>query len=156
MNNIQVREVYRLHGQASMIIPEDAAIDYVVALLGHERHLQGLFMVDSDQRYTGTVSRFDLLKWTQLQLYGGKRRKEVPISELLRLVKAKKAKDIERPHSRSYSVKENDTLQTALDLMIKSDEDIIPVVDNAGRIIGDLCLSELLAKALEVGIQSQQ
>ena len=29
MKPIQVRDVYRLHGQASMMVPEDARSDYV-------------------------------------------------------------------------------------------------------------------------------
>jgi hypothetical protein len=39
--------------------------------------------------------------------------------------------------------------------MVDHEEDIIPVLDGEGRIIGDLSLSEVLSKALEVGIQHQ-
>jgi CBS domain-containing protein len=67
-------------------------------------------------------------------------------------VKAKKAEDIAIYNSSSFSVKENDSYQAVLDLMIDREQDIIPVVDNEGRIIGDLSLSELLLKVLEVGI----
>jgi len=155
MKTIQVREVYRLHGKASMIVPEDASLDYIVALFGHERHLQGVFMADPDRRYSGMVSRFDLLKWTQLQIYGGKRKSEVQISDLLRIIYAKKARDIAIRKSRSFYVKEDDTLKDALDLMIGFEEDIIPVVDGESRIIGDLCLSEILSKALESGIKPE-
>jgi len=155
MKTVQVKEVYRIHGKSSMIVSEDVALDYIVALLGHERHLQGIFMMDSNQRFTGMVSRFSLLRWTQQQLYGGKPKAAVNVREINRLVKAKKAKDIITRNSSSFSVKENDTLQEALDLMIAHEETIIPVLDNERRIIGDLCLSEILSKALEVGLERQ-
>ena len=153
METIKVKEVYQLHGKSSMSVPEDTDLDYVVALFGHERHLQGVFVVDSNSRLVGIVSRFDLLRWTQLQLYGGKKMKKIPASELLDVLKATKIKDLEMLNSRSFSLKENDTLQAALDLMIGYEQDIIPVLDSEGRTIGDLSLSELLSKALEVGIQ---
>ncbi len=149
MKNIQIKDFFDLHGKASTVVPADAALNYVVALLGHERNLQGIFMVDSDQKYLGMVSRIDLLKWTQYQLYGGSRKADVRLSEVYRLIFARKAKDIATPNSKTYFVKETHTLQDALDLMIIFEEDIIPVLDENGRIIGDLSLSEILAKSLE-------
>jgi CBS domain-containing protein len=153
METIQVKEIHQLHGKASMSVPEDTALDYVVALFGHERHLQGVFMVDSNDKFVGMVSRFDLLRWAQLKLFGGKKIKKISVNEILGLVKATKAKDLEIDSSGAFSLKEDDTLQTALDLMVGYEEDIIPVLDSEGKIIGDVSLSELLSKALEVGIQ---
>ena len=135
-----------------MSVPEDAALDYVVALFGHERHLQGVFIVGSNGKFVGMVSRFDLLRWAQFKLYGRKIIKKIPANELLGLAKATKVKDLEKDCSRSFSLIEGDTIQTALDLMIGYEEDIIPVLDSEGKIIGDVSLSELLSKALEVGI----
>lgn len=154
METIKVKEIHQLHGKASMAVPENTALDYVVALFGHERHLQGIFMVDSNGKFVGMVSRFDLLRWAQLKLYSGEKIKKIPANEILDLLKATKAKDLEIHDSGSFSLKEEDTLQTALDLMIGYEEDIIPVLDSEGSIIGDVSLSELLSKALEVGIQS--
>jgi CBS domain-containing protein len=152
METIQVKEIHQQYGKASMSVPEDATLDYVVALFGHERHLQGVFIVDSSSRFIGMVSRFDLLRWTQLKLYGGKKTKNISVNELLSLLKATKAKDLVIHDSGSFSLKEEDTLQAALDSMIGYEEDIIPVLDSEGKIIGDVSLSELLSKALEVGI----
>jgi len=151
METIQVKEIHQLYGRASMSVPEDSALDYVIALFGHERHLQGIFRVDSNGKFVGMVSRFDLLRWAQFKLYGGEKIKKIPANELLGLAKDTKAKDLEKDGSGSFSLKEDDTLQTALDLMISYEEDIIPVLNSEGKIIGDLSLSELLSKALEVG-----
>ena len=146
MKTILVKEVYRLQGKASITIPEDAGLDYLVALFGHEPHLQGVFFVDSNNRFSGMVSRFDLLRF--FRLYGGTRGKEM-LSEFLGYARTKKAKDLELPEVHSFSVKVSDSLQSALDLMIGFEQDVIPVLDEAGKILGDLSLSELLLKALE-------
>jgi CBS domain-containing protein len=156
MKNILVKEVFSLHGNASMLVPEEAGLDYVVALLGHERHLQGAFLVDKDRKLVGMVSRFDLLRWTRYQLFGEISEAKIQIGELSHLINARKAKDLETPNSFLLYVNENDTLQKALDLMIDYEEDIIPVLDSEGRIIGDLSLSEILSKALEANIQPQK
>lgn len=42
------------------------------------------------------------------------------------------------------TLKKSDTIQTALDKMIDSEEDIIPVLNAQGKILGDLRLSEIL------------
>jgi CBS domain-containing protein len=155
MKDIQIREVYQLQGKASTTVTEDTALNYVVSFLGHEPHIQGIFMVDANKKYSGMISRFDLLRWTQAQLYGRRGNAEMQINNILHLLNASKAKDLESHNTRSFFVREVDTLQAALDLMVKNEQDIIPVLDNEGRIIGDLSLSEILAKALEVGIQPQ-
>jgi CBS domain-containing protein len=46
-------------------------------------------------------------------------------------------------------VREDDTLYTVLDRIISFGEDIIPVVDGRGRVLGDVTLSEVLVKAIE-------
>ncbi|MDD5700603.1 MAG: hypothetical protein PHU23_01020 [Dehalococcoidales bacterium] len=62
MKDIRISEVYRLQGKASTTITEDTALDYVVTFLGHEPHIQGIFMLDSNKKYSGMISRFDLLR----------------------------------------------------------------------------------------------
>jgi CBS domain-containing protein len=152
MKIVQVKEVYQLHGKASITVPEDTTLDYLVALLGHEPRLQGIFFIDSHKRFSGMISRFDLLKL--LRLSSEKQSREI-LTEFLILARTRKAKDLELPEKRSFGVKENDTLQSALDLMIGNEQDIVPVLDNEGTILGDLSLSELLLKALEVNTNPQ-
>jgi CBS domain-containing protein len=94
------------------------------------------------------------MKWVHLQLFGGKGRHELMVSEFLRIVDARKARDLVRGDQHAVAVKETDTLQTALDKMLDHEEDVIPVLDSEGRILGDLRLSEVLLKTLEVGRQT--
>ena len=153
MKTIPVSEVYQLHGTATASVPEDTSLEHVISRFAHEAGLRGIFLTDSHQRLTGIVTRSDLTKWVHFQLYGGKGRYEIGISEFFHIVNAKRAKDLARHDGRSLGIRETDSLQTTLDKMLDFEEDVLPVVDNQGYILGDLGLSEVLLKAIEVGKQ---
>ena len=91
------------------------------------------------------------MKWAHFQLFSGKGRHDLVISDFYRIVDAKKAKDLVSGDPKAITVKETDTLQTALDKMLDHEEAVLPVVDGERRILGDLRLSEALLKAIEVG-----
>jgi len=156
MNTIRVKELYQLHGTASTNVSEDASLEDVITLLGHEPRLQGVFLTDSEQKFSGVITPMDLAKWAHIQMFDGKGRREIPISTFYRIADARKARDLPRSDYGSLGVRETDSLQTALDKMLNYEEDIIPVLDNEGHILGDLRLSEVLMKALEVGKQRKE
>ena len=151
MKTIQVGDVYKLHGTASLIVPENTSLEDVITKFALEPSIRGAFLTDSRGRLAGVITRVDLLKRTRLQLYGGKGRHEIRPWEFFRIVDAKKAKDLVRSYGKELTVRETDNLQTALDKMLDYEEDVIPVIDKEGKILGDLRLSEVLLKALEVG-----
>ena len=102
------------------------------------------------------VDQGDLICHTHFKLYRGKGNYRLVISEFYHIVDAKKAKDIAKSFGRSQGVKETDNLQTALDKMVTTEEDVLPVIDDQGKILGDLRLSEVLLKAIEVGKQVRE
>lgn len=154
MRTIRVEEVYRIHGTASVSVPEDVSLEYVITRFAREPGVRGIFLIDTNERFVGLITRNDLLKWAHIRLFGGKGRYEITVSEIFRLANAVKAKDLLRGNQRELSVKETDTLQTALDKMLDYEEDALPVVDGERRILGDLRISEVLLKAIEVGRQT--
>ena len=154
MRTIKVEEVYRIHGTASVSVPEDVSLEYIITRFAREPSVRGIFLTDTSERFVGLITRNDLMKWAHIKLFGGKGRHDIAVSELFRLAGAVKAKDLLRSDQRKLSVKETDTLQTALDKMLDYEEDVLPVVDGERRILGDLRLSEVLLKAIEVGKQT--
>jgi CBS domain-containing protein len=156
MKKIQVSEVFELHGNASIIVSEDVSFEYVLAYLGHEQHIRGVFLVNADQQFKGVITSADIRRWAHIELFGGMGRHEIRLSDFLRMADAKKAKDLARGDYHSLGVRKTDSLQIALDKMLDFEEDIIPVLDNEGHILGDLRLSEVLLKALEFGKQHPQ
>jgi len=102
------------------------------------------------------ITSLDLRRWVHIELFGGKGRHEIPIATFYQIANAKKARDLARGDYGSRGVRETDSLQTALDKMLDFDEDIIPVLDSEGRVLGDLRLSEVLLKTLEIGKQNPE
>jgi CBS-domain-containing membrane protein len=153
VKTILVKDVYQLHGTATASIPEDTSLEHIISRFAHETGLRGVFLIDARQRFSGVITRADLMKWAHLQLFSGKGPHDMAIIDFFRIVDAKKAKDLVSGDPKAITIKETDTLQTALDKMLDPEEDVLPVVDNERRIIGDLRLSEVLLKAIEVGKQ---
>jgi len=58
MKTILVGEVFRLHGNASIKVSEDASLEFVLAYLGHEQHIRGVFLVDAEQKFKGCDYQF--------------------------------------------------------------------------------------------------
>lgn len=139
-----VSHVYKLHGFISTSINSDSSVEEVIGSFVHKPSLGGIFLVDSELRFVGLITRIDLLQWAHIKATGGKGRHEIPISEFYRIADARKVKDLANTYTRRLSVKEEDTLQVALDRMLDYKQDVIPVLDNEGRILGDLSLSEVL------------
>jgi CBS domain-containing protein len=156
VKTILVKDVYQLHGTATDSIPEDASLEHIISRFAHEIGLRGIFLIDARQRFSGVITRPALMKWAHYQLFSGKGRHDIAIFDFFRIVDAKKAKDLVSGDPKPITIKETDTLQTALDKMLDHEEDGLPVVDNELRIIGDLRLSEVLLKAIEEGKQVRE
>jgi CBS domain-containing protein len=145
MDVVRAADVNRLHGVVtSVIVYENEPLKEVTAKLASNPTIRGIFVVDSQGNFTGVITRVDLMKWVHLKLFGGKGR-ELSIGEIFRLIYANKAKDLLRRDLFSITVKGNGTLQAALDRMIDYGEDIIPVLDKDGKIIGDLTVNKVLS-----------
>ena len=161
MKAILVEEVYKLHGVASLTMAEDSLLEDIIGTFADDPGLRAIFLVDLDGRFVGEITQVELIKWVQLQLYGASdvmwRHKGSAMGrgmsawEVSYLVSATKARELRYGTYRYLGIRENDTLQNALDKMIRYRTDILPVIDYQGRILGDLRLSEVLLKTVEVG-----
>jgi CBS domain-containing protein len=154
VNKTLVAEIYKLHGNATVSMPADSSLEDVIGTVAREPSVSGILLVDSKQRFVGMITRVDLLRWAHLKLTGGKGRHEIPVSEFFRIVDARKARDLVSGAPQMLSVRESDTLQVALDKMLDHEEDVIPVLDSEGRVLGNLCLSEILWWVLAHGRQT--
>jgi predicted transcriptional regulator len=90
------------------------------------------------------LKKSSLIRWAHIKIAGGKGRHEIPVWEFFKIADAKRVVDLAFSSS-ELSVKENDSVQAALDKMLDYREDILPVVDDDKRIVGDLSLSDILA-----------
>ncbi len=153
MKTVLVGEVHRIHGIVTYSIHEDTPLEEVINRFAHEPGLRGIILIDSNKRYSGIITRRDLVKWARFKLFGGKGRPDISAWYYFHIVEAEKAKELLTTDQWSLAVNETDNLQTALDKMLDHDIGVLPVVDGEGRILGDITLSDVLSKAIELGKQ---
>jgi len=150
-NKPLVADVFEQHGTAVLSVPADTPLKGVIEALVRHPSARGICLVDAKQKFVGMITRVNLLMWARLNLSDSKDKHNMPISDFFRIVDAQKAKDLTPGASSAFSVKENDYLQTAIDKMLDLQEDVIPVLNEEGAILGDLRLSEVLWWAITKG-----
>ena len=150
MRAIPVSDVYQLSEDAYLAVPEDTSLEEVINRFAHEPGIRAIFLVDKKSRFAGTIRRADLMKWLYFQLFGRAGGQKASTGEVLRIAFAKEARDLARGDWKYFGVKTGDTLQTALDRMIAYGDATIPVLDDEGRIVGDLRVTDILLKVIDV------
>ncbi|MBU0492047.1 MAG: CBS domain-containing protein [Chloroflexi bacterium] len=153
MKTIRVSELYKQVPMHALVRSQDTPLEELLQTFAADPGLRGIFLVDSRERLAGVISHSDLLNWARVQLGlplpgAGQSFSLSRASQIRRLVLATRASDIADPDSDHAGVRPDDTLADALTEMAHHDLDVIPVVDDAGRILDDLRLSEVLAYAL--------
>ena len=149
MKTVQVKEVCRQTPLQSLVARNDTSLSRVIADFAKHHDLHGIFLVDDQERLTGIINSHDLLQWSQLHLDLPLPISSVTLGRVRRLVVARQAQDLASSASHEAAVREDDTLDTALRRMAQHNLTAIPVLDEQGRVINDLRLSEILAFAVQ-------
>ena len=154
MQNLQglyVKDAYRLNDEDPIVAKLANEISQIIDSFTHHTELSGIFVVEEDERFAGVITRTDLLDWTRVKVGAalmkplGDRGKTL---RLVSLIDASKVSDVLRMETKEAAVSPDDTLAHALCTMIEADLVILPVIDEAQHIIGNLTLTELLNRAL--------
>ena len=143
----RVKDAYNITKMSSLIIDENETLVNVIKRFVKNPELRGIFLVDKKKKLKGAITKTDLLNIVKVKL--GKDVDEIPLRILvLKHLSDVKVNEIVSMFSERAGVKLNDSLDKALELMIKMDLIDIPVVDEDNKIIGDLTLSEILLKIM--------
>lgn len=151
MKSIKIREIFDPARTLSVTVPETETLENVIVKFAADARLRGVFLMDSKKRFAGVITRSDLLRWAALKLRRGHDIEELTAGHILTLVTATRARDLAKGDWLTLGVKLEDDLGKALDQMLENDEIDIPVIDDEGRILGDIKISEVLLKAVQVG-----
>jgi len=151
METIKVRDVYDPQDMVTAIFPEDVPLSDIITKLADDPCLRGIFLVDSRLRFAGVITRSDLLKWAYLRVGEQVGSIGVRISrrDIFDLVISGKAQDVARGDWRTLGVRPDDNLEEALRQMFEHDAIDLPVLDQNGKILGDLRLSRVLREAVK-------
>ncbi len=153
LQKMTVRDAYTLEMTPSLIAQPDEIFADVVRQFTERPELRGIFVVDEKQHLLGVITWRDLLDWARIQLGAGFRTTTsawlAEDARLITIMRASTAGGILRPESSRAAVQLEDSLADALHLMIELDLICLPVVNEAGRIIGDLKLIEILSRVIQ-------
>ena len=148
---LKVKDAYRLNDENPIVVKLASEINHVIEDFARHTELSGVFVVEEDNRFAGVITRTDLLDWARVKVGAtlmkplGDRGKAL---RLVSLIHASKVSDILRQETKKAVVLPDDTLAHALRTMIEADLVILPVINEAQHIIGNLTPSELLNRAL--------
>ena len=90
MKNIQVKEIYQVHGTATDIIPEDTHLENIIERFAQEPGLRGVFLIDSRQYLSGVITRADIMRLVHFQLFSGQGRPDIRVFELFHFTSPQK------------------------------------------------------------------
>ena len=136
----------------SVIVQGDDPLEAVLRSFSQEIAPRSIFVVDAEQRLIGVITRSDVLDWIRLRLGTAIRGPGLTSDRVLRLaqlVRASTARDAIHADSQSAYVGLQDPLDEALRKMLTIDLIALPVIDHAGRIVGEVAISNVLRNLLD-------
>ena len=156
MKTLFVEEIYRPHCSCALSVTEHTKLEETITQFAENLAIRGIYLLDSEQRFLGIIRLTDLRNWVKYRIlkeYGTYR--ALSAWDAYHFISAEKAADLMHGDRHSLGVKKDDTLQTALDKMVEHETNILPVLDDSHKIIGDLLLSDILLKVVEFGKQAK-
>ncbi len=148
MHTISVAKVCRTSKLHALVAPRNMPLTEAIQRFVEDINLRGIFLVDETGRLTGVLNKHDLLNWVRVAFPLPAEGPYPLRAELRRAVMAETAQDLARPDSVETAVTLQDSLAVALQKMVRHNLVDIPVLDESGRIVNDLRLSEILAYLL--------
>jgi len=140
----------------SLIVDESTPLKEVIIKFAEREELRGIFVINNEQRLTGVITRSDLLIWTRLK-FGLKGSDDFfQWRHVFEVAQATVAKDICCKDSDITFVHPDTPIEETLIMMQNHELIDIPVVDKEGRILGDVHLSDILAKILKLDVPKRK
>ena len=152
MNKTFVSEIL-LPSSRTLAAKESDAIETAIQQFVHQPDVHTLFIVDEHEKLKGLLKLHFILNWVKLKLgMDLSDRASMRVSgtfqafEILKLCQSQTIGDIISP---AATVRSTDTLEQALHILVHEQLEELPVVDESGKLIGEVRLTQLLSRMLE-------
>lgn len=149
MQTIKIADICRQSQMQALIMKANTPLEVAIQEFAGNHYVRGIFLVDDEERLVGVVNKQDILNWIRLEVSLPPQTASPSLVQMRRLLQAELIEDIALPDSDETAVSLDDTLADALNTMTRHNLVDIPVVDENGRIVNDLRLSEVLALVLD-------
>lgn len=125
------------HRQLAHVSPQAGEKEIITAFAKAE-HTRLVYVVDNEKRLSGVISLGNLVKHLLFHLHGG----EIDNLHLMSMATSETAADfIDRP---MITAQLSETIEPVLERMLLAGIKEIPVLDDQGRLVGDLTLVDIL------------
>lgn len=125
---------------------EEDPLSEVVLKIAEDKETMLACVVDEDDKLKGIITPREILKAVELREYGAISSMSFGGGEVLHILTSNYAKDIMRP---PVSVKPDDEVRKALDVMLNEPFYEVPIVDEEGKIVGEVNFFSITASAAE-------
>jgi CBS-domain-containing membrane protein len=138
----------------ALTVKESDGIEAAIRRFAQEQDTHTIFVIDTKGKLKGSVRLKDILDWVRLKLGIGQEQQRLTRGvetfeafQFLRLAESTKIGDIV---SSAASVNTDDTLAHAINVMAEAKVVEVAVVDNGGNLLGEVKLTKVLAKLLDI------
>ena len=139
------KKVHELMIDKSVTVSEDEEIFEVANKVTKDCETLLVCVVDKENKLIGMITPKELLKAAEVSEYGNVRHPFFSGREALHLLSSDHARDI---MSAPVSVKPDDEVQMAIDLMLRNNLNEIPVVDKDSRVIGEVNFMDIISHSV--------
>ncbi len=152
MDKTFVKEIM-LPSSRTLKASESDSIEAAVRRFVHQPDVHTLFVIDEHKALKGMVKLHHILNWVKLKLgmhIGDRANMRMAGAfqafEIIRLCQSQTIGDILSP---APAVKPTDTLEQALHILVHEQLEEVPVVDDQGKLLGEVRLTQLLSRLLD-------
>jgi len=127
-------------------VAEEDQISQVVIKIAEDKETMLACVLDKEGRLKGIITPKEVLRAVEIREFGTIRRPFFEGPEILRVLSSKYAKDI---MSFPVSVKPEDSVDKAIDIMLDKGFYEVPVVDEQGKIVGLINYFSIITSSME-------
>lgn len=149
-DNIRIRDIFEPKDMHTLLVYEKDTIRNAIRHFAEDPCCGGIFIIDKDKRFRGVITRYDLLTWAKFKIGAGIESDAISIQEIHKYAHSTKIKEFIEKYSDRLCLTLDNSLLDALNMMLSEDLITVPVVDEKGKILGDLKLSNVLTKILKM------
>ena len=127
-------------------VAEQDQISQVVVKIAEDKETMLACVLDEEGRLKGIITPKEVLRAVEIREFGTIRRPFFEGPEILHILSSKYAKDIMSP---PVSVKPEDSVDKAIDIMLDKGFYEVPVVDEQGEIVGLINYFSIITSSME-------
>ncbi len=151
MRALRVRDAEKLISTEPILVRDEASIYETVEQLIDTRHARCAYVVDEQGQLLGMVTLKALVEHIFAHHYLGGKPAEGSMFDIIHTENA-----LQLAATQPVYVTENEPLDQAIEKMLNSDLQEVPVVDEEGVVVGDINLLDLLSMWMESSSESRR